>query len=72
MRIVVITQPFPMGEYHWKSFEANHLSSLGHEVYMLEQLNGRDYDDDYVSQIKELNPDVIYSTPADHKTFEVI
>ena len=72
MKIIVITQPFPMGEYHWKAFEANYLSSIGHEVYMLEQLNGRDYDDEYVSQVKELNPDVIYSTPADHKTFEVI
>ena len=50
MKIIVITQPFPMGECHWKRFEANHLSSLGHDVYMLEQLNGRDYDDEYVNQ----------------------
>ena len=72
MRIIVITQPFPMGEYHWKKYEAEHLSNLGHEVYLLEQLNGRDYDDDYVNQAIELKPDIIYSTPADHKTFEVI
>ena len=72
MKIIVITQPFPMGEYHWKRFEADYLTSLGHEVYMLEQLNGRDYNQEYIDQIKELDPDLIYSTPADHKTFEVL
>lgn len=72
MKIVVISQPFPMGEYHWKNYEAKYLSSLGHDVYMLEQLNGVDYDEDYINQIKELDADLIYSTPADHKTFEVI
>lgn len=72
MKILVITQPWPMGEYHWKQYEANYLSSLGHEVYMLEQLNGRDYNDEYINQIKELNVDLIYTTPADHKTFEVL
>ena len=61
-----------MGECHWKRFEADHLSSLGHDVYMLEQLNGRDYDDEYINQVKELDPDLIYCTPADHKTFEVL
>lgn len=72
MKIIVITQPFPMGEYHWKRYEANYLSSLGHEVYTLEQLNGQNYTSEYVQQIKELDPDLIYSTPADHKTFEVL
>jgi hypothetical protein len=61
-----------MGEYHWKSYEAKYLSDLGHDVHLLEQLNGRDYDEEYLNQIKELEPDIIYSTPADHKTFEVI
>ena len=51
MKIVVISQPFPMGEYHWKNYEAKYLSSLGHDVYMLEQLNGLDYDDDYINDI---------------------
>tara|TARA_Y100000310_G_C20682329_1_gene816702 strand:- start:2318 stop:3259 length:942 start_codon:yes stop_codon:yes gene_type:complete len=72
MKILLFNQPFPMGEYHLKQAESNYLTGLGHEVYLLEQLNGRDYDDDYVMQIKELEPDVMYYGPLDHKTFEVV
>ena len=51
MRIIVISQPFPMGEYHWKSYEAEYLSDLGHDVHLLEQLNGRDYNEEYISLV---------------------
>ena len=61
-----------MGEYHLKQAESDYLTSLGHEVYLLEQLNGRDYDDEYIQQIKELDPDVMYYGPLDNKTFEVV
>jgi hypothetical protein len=61
-----------MGEYHLKQAESRHLTDLGHEVYLLEQLNGRDYNDEYVQQIKDLNPDVMYYGPLDKKTFEVV
>ena len=72
LKILVFSQPFPMGEYHMKRFESDYLSSLGHEVYLLEQLNGKDWDDEYFQQIKSLNPDVIYFGPLDHKTYELI
>ena len=72
MKILLFNQPFPMGEYHLKQAESNYLMSLGHEVYLLEQLNGRDYDDEYVQQITDLNPDVMYYGPLDSKTFEVV
>ena len=61
-----------MGEYHLKQAESKYLTNLGHEVYLLEQLNGMEYDEEYVQQIKDLNPDVMYYGPLDHKTFEVV
>ena len=47
MKILLFNQPFPMGGYHLKQAESKYLSSLGHEVYLLEQLNGMDYDEEY-------------------------
>jgi len=61
-----------MGEYHLKQAEANHLINAGHEVYLLEQLNGQNYNDEYVQQIKDLAPDAMYYGPLDQKTFEVV
>jgi len=72
MKILVISQPFPMGEYHMKQFESEYLTSQGHEVYLLPQLNGQDWNDEYFNQIKDLDPDVMYYGPLDHKTYELI
>ena len=72
MKILIFSQPFPMGEFHMKQFEANYLTNLGHEVYILEQLNGRDWNEEYLEQIKQLDPDVMYFGPLDHKTYELV
>ena len=72
MKILVISQPFPMGEFHMKQFESDYLSNQGHEVYLVEQLNGRDWDQEYFNQIKALDPDVMYYGPLDHKTYELV
>ena len=72
MKIIVITQPFPMGEYHWKAFEANYLSSIGHEVYMLEQLNGRDLHEAMLTQAYTNNGITVGPSPgpSGHSEFQ--
>ena len=71
MKIIVFHQPFPMGNYKVNEIIANHLSKK-HEVYLLQQLNGATPDIDYVTQIKELNPDLIYFEMLDKETFNIV
>ena len=71
MKIIVFHQPFPMGNYKVNEIIANHLSKK-HEVYLLQQLNGATPDMDYVTQIKELNPDLIYFEMLDKETFDIV
>jgi hypothetical protein len=61
-----------MGEYHLKRFEANTLQELGHEVYLIEQLNGQPATQEWIDMLKELDPDVMYYGPLDSSTYEVV
>ena len=72
MKILVIHQPFPMGNYKLNQFIADHLSGSGHEVYTIQQLNGADYTEEYMEQIIDLKPDVCYYEMLDAKTFEIV
>ena len=72
MKIVIFHQPFPMGNYNLNHYIGNILQSNGHEVYLIEQLNGAEYTDEYVQQFIDLNPDVLYFEMLDEKTFEVV
>ena len=59
MKILVFHQPYPMGNYKLNQVIAEYFEKEGHEVYLLEQLNGRPANEDYIQQI--LNK-VIYKT----------
>ncbi len=72
MVIVVFHLPFPMGNYKLNATLAEKLSSEGHEVYCIEQLNGVPYNDEYYEQIKSIEPDVLYYEMLDWGTFEVV
>ena len=43
MKIVVFHLPYPMGNYKLNEALANKLTKDGHEVYLLQQLNGNPY-----------------------------
>ena len=51
MKVLVFHQPWPMGNYKLNEAVADKLQSDGHEVYILEQLNGRPASHEYVQQI---------------------
>ena len=72
MVIVVFHLPFPMGNYKLNQTLANKLTSDGHEVYCIEQLNGHPYNEEYYQQIKAVNPDILYYEMLDWGTFEVV
>ena len=72
MKIVIFHQPFPMGNYNLNQYIGNILQSRGYDVYMIEQLNGMDYTEEYVQQFIDLKPDVLYFEMLDNKTFEVV
>jgi hypothetical protein len=72
MKIVVFHLPYPMGNYKLNEYLADTLQSAGHDVYLLQQLNGHPYNEDYYQQIKEIEPDVLYYEMLDKGTFEVV
>ena len=72
MKIIVFHQPFPMGNYKVCTAIAKKLSKMGHEVYSLQQLNGAQPDSEYVQQIIDLNPDIVYSEMLDNETFKIV
>ena len=72
MRIIVFHQPFPQGNYKLNECVANYFISKGHEVYLLEQLNGRQCTPEFVEQIKEVKPDMLYFEMLDYETFKII
>lgn len=72
MKILVIHQPFPMGNYKLMPYISNHLSSLGHDVYLLEQLNGRKITTEYINYVKSQGFDSIYYEMLDSETFKLI
>ena len=48
MKVLVFHQPWPMGNYKLNVAVADKLESQGHEVYALEQLNGRPATQEYI------------------------
>ena len=72
MKILILHQPFPMGNYKLMPYIAQHLSKLGNDVYLLEQLNGRVATDEYTLQLKSHEFDCIYYEMLDSETFNLI
>ena len=61
-----------MGNYKICTTIGQKLSEMGHEVYSLQQLNGVKPDNDYVQQILDLKPDLIYNEMLDVETFKIL
>ena len=72
MKVLVFHQPWPMGNYKLNVAVADKLESQGHEVYALEQLNGRPASQEYVQQIIDMDFDLVYYEMLDHETFKII
>ena len=61
-----------MGNYKLNEYVSNYFFKKGYDTYLLQQLNGVKPDEEYVQQIKELDPDVIYFEMVDLETFKII
>jgi len=72
MKVIVFHQPFPMGNYQVCTVIAQKIAEQGHDVYSLQQLNGEVPDEEYVQQIIDLEPDVIYYEMLDVETFKIV
>lgn len=76
MRVLIIHQPYPMGNYKLSEVLGKKLHDKGHEVILLHQLNMSEIDDinakDYINSIDEIDPDVIYYEMLDAATFNII
>lgn len=70
MNIIVLHQPFPQGNFKVNEFAANFFKNQGHNVYLVEQLNGIPASDEFANQLKSVNPDVIYFEMLDHQSFK--
>lgn len=72
MKILLIHQPFPMGNYKLIPYIGEYLKTRGHDTYFLQQLNGAAPGPNYLSQIIDLNPDIVYFEMLDDFTFRII
>lgn len=76
MRILIIHQPYPMGNYKLSETLGKKLHEKGHEVILLHQLNMSKIDakhaEKYKNSIDEIDPDVIYYEMLDAATFDII
>lgn len=76
MKILIIHQPFPMGNFKLNNTLGQALKQQGHEVSLLQQLNVSELAaielDQLVTQINEYDPDVVYFEMLDLATFELV
>lgn len=72
MKILVFHQPFPMGNYKLNEMVASKLQSKGHEVYLLQQLNGEPVTQEYINALQNENFDAVYYEMLDAETFKVV
>ncbi len=72
MRVIVFHQPWPMGGYKINEKVANWFSDNGHETYLLQQLNGQPLEDEYLQQILDIKPDLVFFEMLDAETFKVV
>jgi len=74
MNIVVLSQPYPMGNgCGLNAAVAKQFNEKGHNVYELEQLNGqKEGIDQYAEMINSVQPDLLYYEMLDDASFEAI
>ena len=71
-KVLIFKQPYPMGNYKLNNIIAEFFDELGWETYVLEQLNGRKPNDEYIQQILDLDPDLLYTEMLDAETFKIV
>lgn len=72
MKILILHQPFPMGNYKLMPYIGEYLKNQGHEVYLLQQLNGSPLQPQFLEAIQSQNFDSIYYEMLDSETFKMI
>tara|TARA_R110002050_G_scaffold184277_1_gene317733 strand:- start:230 stop:1156 length:927 start_codon:yes stop_codon:yes gene_type:complete len=72
MKVIVFHQPWPMGGYKINAKIGSWFSSQGHETYLLQQLNGQPYSEEYLKQIQDIDPDLVFFEMLDKETFKVV
>jgi len=72
MKILVLHQPFPMGNYRLMPYIAQKLTNIGHNVTLTHQLNGASWSDDVLQMINNKKFDVAYYEMLDKQTFKLI
>ena len=72
MKILILHQPFPMGNYRLMPYIGLKLQEEGHQVITTHQLNGAALTPEAVEIIKAHNFDVVYFEMLDKPSFELI
>lgn len=72
MKILILHQPFPMGNYRLMPYIAYRLQVHGHETVLAEQLNGSAWTQSILDSINSQNFDAAYFEMLDRQTFELI
>lgn len=72
MKILVLHQPFPMGNYKLMPYIAKKLQDAGHEVALAQQFNGARWAPEALEIIKAQKFDAAYYEMLDGQTFEFI
>lgn len=72
MKILVLHQPFPMGNYRLMPYIAHRLKIQGHEPILVEQLNGKSFSQDTVDQLNSLQFDAAYFEMLDGPSFQLL
>ena len=72
MKILVLHQPFPMGNYRLMPYIANKLTEQGNEVVLAEQLNGDVWTQETLDVINAQYFDAAYYEMLDGQTFQLI
>ena len=72
MKILVLHQPFPMGNYRLMPYIAYRLQKEGHEVMLAKQMNGSRLDQETLEVIQDAKFDAAYFEMLDRETFSLI
>lgn len=75
MKVVILSQPFPQGNYRLNSYIANELKKRGFEVEVLPQLSSTKNDPripQYREFIKSKKPDILYYEMLDWASFKAV
>lgn len=72
MKILVLHQPFPMGNYKLMPYIGFKLQEEGHEVTVAEQLNGSRWTEETLKVIQDQKFDATYFEMLDSQTFQLL